>query len=123
MNRNKWTEEDIATLDRMLAQGYCNAEIAPKVGRSKYAVQTYRRDRARTDEDKAAKRRRANELARLRNDKPKTGRLAFGERIIDRPTPDILRERDRRLALPPRDLTAAFCGDPLPGYSALERRA
>lgn len=32
-------------------------------------------------------------------------------------------ERDRRYAIAPRDLTAAFCGDPLPGYSALERRA
>jgi hypothetical protein len=27
-----------------------------------------------------------------------------------------------RLALRPRDLTAAICGDPLPGYSALDRR-
>jgi len=33
----------------------------------------------------------------------------------------VLAERDARLALDPRDLTAAFCGDPLPGYSALER--
>lgn len=31
-------------------------------------------------------------------------------------------ERDRRLALRPRDLTAAIAGDPLPGMSALERR-
>jgi hypothetical protein len=31
-------------------------------------------------------------------------------------------DRARRYALAPRDLTAAFCGDPLPGYSALDRR-
>ncbi len=31
-------------------------------------------------------------------------------------------ERDRRLALEPRDLTAAIAGDPLPGMSALERK-
>lgn len=36
--------------------------------------------------------------------------------------PTAIEERDRRLALEPRDLTAAFFGDPLPGYSALERR-
>jgi hypothetical protein len=30
-------------------------------------------------------------------------------------------ERDHRLALAPRDLTAAIAGDPLPGMSALER--
>lgn len=34
----------------------------------------------------------------------------------------VLDERDRRLALAPRDLTAAINGDPLPGMSALERR-
>lgn len=33
-----------------------------------------------------------------------------------------LEERDRRLNIPHRDITAAFMGDPLPGYSALERR-
>lgn len=31
-------------------------------------------------------------------------------------------ERDRRLALAPRDLTAAIAGDPLPGMSALEKK-
>lgn len=36
--------------------------------------------------------------------------------------PEVLAERDRRRELVPRDLTAAFFGDPLPGYSALERR-
>jgi transposase-like protein len=35
---------------------------------------------------------------------------------------DVMAERDERLAKQPRDLTAAFFGDPLPGYSALERR-
>lgn len=30
-------------------------------------------------------------------------------------------DREQRYALTPRDLTAAFCGDPLPGYSALDR--
>jgi len=38
-------------------------------------------------------------------------------------TPDhVLAERDRRLALHPRDLTAAIAGDPLPGMSALEKK-
>lgn len=31
-------------------------------------------------------------------------------------------DRNRRLELSPRDLSAAFFGDPLPGYSALDRR-
>lgn len=49
-------------------------------------------------------------------------RLQF-ERAIIRPSQDLLAERDHRLSLQPRDLTAEFCGDPKPGYSALERRA
>ena len=32
-------------------------------------------------------------------------------------------ERDRRAKLSPRNLTAEFFGDPLPGYSALDKRA
>lgn len=35
---------------------------------------------------------------------------------------DVLADRNRRADLAPRSLTAAFFGDPLPGYSALERR-
>ena len=36
--------------------------------------------------------------------------------------PGVAADRERRAALRPRDLTAAFHGDPLPGYSALDRR-
>lgn len=36
--------------------------------------------------------------------------------------PSVIDDRDRRADLAPRDLTAAFFGDPLPGRSALERR-
>lgn len=48
-----------------------------------------------------------------------------GERApapIDIP-PEVLADRDRRLSLAPRSLVARVCGDPLPGYSALERRS
>jgi hypothetical protein len=40
-----------------------------------------------------------------------------------RPCPLALADRDRRAELEPRDLTARFFGDPLPGMSALDRRA
>jgi len=39
-----------------------------------------------------------------------------------RPEPVALSEQAYRNALPPRDLTAWIMGDPLPGYSALDRR-
>lgn len=36
--------------------------------------------------------------------------------------PEVLADREKRYAITPRDLSAARLGDPLPGYSALERR-
>lgn len=38
------------------------------------------------------------------------------------PTPHEVLDRDRRAGLAPASLTAALFGDPLPGYSALDRR-
>jgi hypothetical protein len=39
-----------------------------------------------------------------------------------RPCPLALADRDRRAEREPRNLTAWFFGDPLPGMSALDRR-
>jgi hypothetical protein len=47
-------------------------------------------------------------------------RLALSPSV--RPCPVALADRDRRAELEPRDLTAWFFGDPLPGMSALDRR-
>lgn len=41
----------------------------------------------------------------------------------DAPSSNAMIERDRRAQLRPRSITAAICGDPLPGYSALDRMA
>ena len=35
---------------------------------------------------------------------------------------DVLFDREYRRQLAPRSFTAAFCGDPLPGYAALDKR-
>lgn len=39
-----------------------------------------------------------------------------------RPSEALIAARDARARITPRDLTAQLLGDPLPGYSALERR-
>lgn len=41
----------------------------------------------------------------------------------ERPSEIAWRDLDRRMGTLPRDLTSFVFGDPLPGYSALERRA
>lgn len=42
--------------------------------------------------------------------------------VSSRPSEALLAERDRRARIAPRDLTASLLGDPLPGFSALDRR-
>jgi hypothetical protein len=61
-----------------------------------------------------------------------TARRAWRKRLPNTPNPyvmarlsipqHVLDERERRRELEHTSVTAAFCGDPLPGYSALDRR-
>lgn len=43
------------------------------------------------------------------------------EVLAEKVPPAVLADRERRANLAPRDLVGWICGDPLPGYSALER--
>ena len=43
-------------------------------------------------------------------------------RVEIEPPPAVLAERDQRMCLFHSSPTQALCGDPLPGYSALDRR-
>lgn len=61
------------------------------------------------------------EAEKLRN-----GPVTSRERIDRIERPDFIPaaaidDRDRRAVMEPRDLTAAFCGDPPVGYSALDK--
>lgn len=60
---------------------------------------------------------------KLKNDAQKSLRIDHRVVSLSEHVPDsALREWRVRLSINPRNLTAAICGDPLPGYSALERR-
>lgn len=55
-------------------------------------------------------------------DLPKiTPRSAFGAEHAPSIPQHVLMDRDRRLSMAPRSLTAALCGDPAPGRSALDK--
>ncbi len=77
----------------------------------------------------AAERARAQELNRERRraelaEGRKAVRAAHAEQSSSGRVPAaVLADRDRRAGLSARDTTALLLGDPLPGYSALERRA
>ena len=52
---------------------------------------------------------------------PGRGSVMKDEGKVEIPIP-VQEDRDYRARLQPRDLTAFICHDPLPGYSALERK-
>ncbi|MDB5607814.1 MAG: hypothetical protein JWP25_4714 [Bradyrhizobium sp.] len=114
-----WTEDQVAKLNLLKSKGVPTAEIAEIMGRTIKAIKA---KIAFLNLSPEAKARRAE------TDK---NRLRRGIRIRQ---PDgtlprapicaaVLADRNLRINTPPRDLTAAFFNDPLPGYSALERRA
>ena len=120
-----WTDDMWATAQRMRGEGKTFPEIGDTFGFSSTRVKDKFWYMNQTDEYKQRRYDLNNERRRaIRSDNPK---LPFVRRPNPVPTqpPDIntLIERNARLATPPRDLTAALCGDPRPGWSALERRA
>lgn len=92
-----WTPSDLTTLKGLLAKRHSTTEIAAIMGRSVHAV--------------GAKRHAVLRAAGEASAQQETLRTA-----------QALAERDHRLSLPPRSLTAAMMGDPEPGRSALDQR-
>jgi len=112
-----WTQEEIQLALKLAAEGVSQREIGLQVGRSASsvsvklyfvrmdaaAIETYRRRRS-------ARRKVGNPV------------VEKSIQVVNRPTPEMIRDRDVRAMLPHRDLTAAMFGDPKIGLSALEGR-
>ena len=97
----KWSASDVETALQMRRDGITLQEIARYLGRS-YDVT----------------RRKLWGVAQ--NENPVEIVHDLEPRVY---VPDAVQiDRDHRVTLMPRDTTALFCGDPLPGYSMLERR-
>jgi hypothetical protein len=82
------------------------------------AIQHRRRYLRSTPEQLARRREKQREYDRIRN-----GPTGAGHKPQPRPRPKTIEDRDRRADLQPATLTARIFGDPLPGYSALDRRS
>ena len=106
MKAGPWKPDDIALLVDLRAQGAAINDIAERLNRTVASVHG-----------------KLNHIRAERRPRPKA---KMGRPPITPPPDDhriaALAARDRRLALAPRDLTASLLGDPLPGYSALDRR-
>lgn len=121
----KWTDEQVAYALKTAgarpsgqSRASVAAEIGAHIGRTGKSVEQKLIQLTLTPETRArrSKLERARYAKRVENCNP--------YRIeIFRPTQQMIDARDARSAAKARDLTAALCGDPPVGYSALERRA
>lgn len=117
-----WTPEDLETLYKLRAEGRTYKEIGAALNRSPAGVKQRWRWLNITDEERAS---RAERNARARQ--ARGGPLnPFIVRRRSLPLltvmPDhVFTDRHERINAP-RTLTAIFCGDPAPGWSALDRK-
>lgn len=147
---NYWRDKDLQLLKRLVEDNASNADIAERLGRSVMSIKAKiarlampTRIRARTSWTSEA----SKHLLVLR-DEMGLGWTEIGKRldragsschthyyILKNPTVThvvvqrapicsrTVEEWRRRQSISHRTLTAAFCGDPLPGCSALDKRA
>lgn len=120
LGRTRWTEAETDILRRLKASGLTNIEISAAMKRTVASV----KERWRwinISEDRLEKKRLRTNAAR---DKVRGGparrRVVLPE-VRASVVEALLRERDARICAL-RSLTAIFCGDPAPGWSALDRK-
>ena len=116
-----WTEEMTERSRQMKARGGAtNGEYLAAFGRTRKAVMARLRylDRPEVRQAQAVQKaayRRTNEVYRAKLD----GRTTPDRHVAP---PEVIEDAIRR-ASAPRSVSAWICGDPPPGWSALERRA
>lgn len=120
-----WSESETRRAQEMYAAGIGPKRIGVQLGRTGRAVKRHL-DLAAMSPAKRKEfydKRKAQRIARGETGAPSLRKITGMYDAAGKPPPDdLLRDRDYRLGLAPRDLTAAIMGDPLPGMSALDRR-
>jgi hypothetical protein len=121
-NPTHWTDEQVEIAARMwpkitaeMPRRDAYVVIGKEIGRTGSAVEKRFR---RYGKDF----RGFNVLDKRRGRRKYTKRLtgfSFVSGVI--PPDELIRDAERRMNLEPRDTTALICGDPKPGYSALDR--
>jgi hypothetical protein len=116
MTTGKWTTEEGEILHRMVDRNISHCDISAALGRSVKSIQDKLWYDNATNEEREIRRRKRRKRYRVKH--PSSVSVREHPRAVEdgRPTEEVLAERDRRYALP----EPAF-GDPLPGYSALDR--
>lgn len=120
MRSKLWTADETARALKMRGDKMTIACIAEALGRTPKAVKVRLSKLLMTPEE----RERRNKHERDRRAEQESGTRIAGVSFesMSKVPDTVLSERNTRISLQHRDLTAAFFGDPLPGFSALDRR-
>ncbi len=113
----QWTKEDELFVREMYEAGASYDEIAERMSRTVHSIKAKIKRLLMSPEQLAA--RRAQDNACKRKAKERYESVLYVVPVVT-PSP-VIADRDARLSIAPRDLTAQLLGDPLPGYSALEK--
>lgn len=114
-----WSDHEKEVASRMRGEGFTPSEIAERLDRSAQSVRGHFQQIGMDEEARVKLRARKRCYSKTVG---RTGGARAGTVHPMRADPQALADRDYRLSMAPRDLTAAFCGDPPIGYSALDRR-
>jgi len=121
----RWTDEEWQRTKALLDEGIDRHVVAHRIGRAFGCLKEKIRWEGLNSEQRASKlegmrlKRRAVKESIYGPDAPRAPkRQTISAYVCERAAAD----RDARKIIPPRDLSAAFFGDPLPGYSALDKR-
>lgn len=122
MMTRSWTQDEITRALEMRSRGMTPEKIGHALARSSKAVRT-KFSWLAMSQSQRVKRNEYERARRMGQDKTltKIAGITF-EAHKSRMPEEVSSERNSRFSIAPRDLTAAFFGDPLPGYSALDRR-
>lgn len=116
--RQVMSEDEVKRAYQLRKQGLTFNQIAVAMGRKYNTIVNRFKWDAMTPEERQTNRERKREWRNAHVAKP----AADIPLPFTRPTPGMLADRDRREAMPHRDLTGAFFGDPKHGLSALDQR-
>lgn len=121
MNATVWDEKKLKRLYEMRKQNVRIDDMAADLGVKKRTLERRLYWDSMTPEKRKARQER---IYARRREEAKGNRRIIVEQVAvsERPGAEQIRDRDERMTLAPRDLTALFCGDPLPGHSALDKR-
>ena len=108
----KWTQADIDLLEELLARRTPHEEIAGRLNRSVRSIVSRHYYMSSGHRYRAALRKKYD---------AKKPYCVTDERLEIGPSDQMWDERLTRVNTPHRDLTGQLCGDPLQGYSALDR--